>query len=768
MRKYFALIIIFATVSQSVNAASSSFNKEINYQGKLTDSSGVLVGDGDYNMFFRIYTASSGGNAIWSESRTSTSTAVTVTNGLFSVLLGDITSLSSLNFNQDLYLGVSIGATSSTPTWDAEMSPRKQFGTVPSAFVADTLDGLDSDAFIRSDIVGTSTGGLLVTASSSLQTTTFVNATSTSATSTSFFSITASSSAFYGGTLRVTSATTSGYLAITGSATSTGVNGWNITGGCFSISGVCVDDSHLTGAGSAGLPTVWTSAIALSSSSTLSRLVGGTGTSTFVTGGVIFADGSKLTQDSGNFFWDNAISRLGIGTSSPYAALSVVGSTGVVADHYVATGTTESDFQSLTGTFATTTALFTTSASSTAFYGGSLFVNNASSTGILNVTRGLIVGGGGGIPISTAKLYVQSGDLVLDNAQAYQAKDSNGVVRNLVSYTSSNNVQFANAASTGGLQFFNTNDQEVGIKFYTGTPDIERMHITATGTIIFNPLASSSDFIVQGLGDSSLFRIDGTNKKIGISTTSPSAKVDISGGMLRVLTSDTFPSFGGNGVELGYYTTGDFGFVLAGNRDTGAPTYKKMGLFGSSLGFFVGATEKVSVSSAGYLGVGTTSPYAPLSVAGSGGVVAESYTATTTTATSTFLGPVMVGGGQPATLNEFLAVGSSSIKFLVSKNNGYVGIASSTPTGNLSVTGSVFLQGLTTSAGAQSAVCWDQISGEMLLNTGITTCDPSSIRYKHDINDIDVGLSEVLSLRPRIFQFKQGAQDVHLGFKIGR
>src|SRR3989344_1081434 len=210
MRKYFALIIIFATVSQSVNAASSSFNKEINYQGKLTDSSGVLVGDGDYNMFFRIYTASSGGNAIWSESRTSTSTAVTVTNGLFSVLLGDITSISSLNFNQDLYLGVSIGATSSTPTWDAEMSPRKQFGTVPSAFVADTLDGLDSDAFIRSDIVGTSTGGLLVLASTTLQNFTARNATS------------------------------SGYLAITGTASSTATNGWNLSAGCFAISGTCV------------------------------------------------------------------------------------------------------------------------------------------------------------------------------------------------------------------------------------------------------------------------------------------------------------------------------------------------------------------------------------------------------------------------------------------------------------------------------------------------------------------------------------------------
>lgn len=46
----------------------------------------------------------------------------------------------------------------------------------------------------------------------------------------------------------------------------------------------------------------------------------------------------------------------------------------------------------------------------------------------------------------------------------------------------------------------------------------------------------------------------------------------------------------------------------------------------------------------GYFGIGTTSPYAPLSVVGPGGVVADHYTATTTTATSTFAGALQIGG----------------------------------------------------------------------------------------------------------------------------
>jgi len=46
--------------------------------------------------------------------------------------------------------------------------------------------------------------------------------------------------------------------------------------------------------------------------------------------------------------------------------------------------------------------------------------------------------------------------------------------------------------------------------------------------------------------------------------------------------------------------------------------------------------QLLTFTAGGYLGIGTSSPYARLSVAGP--VVAESYTATSTTATSTFAG----------------------------------------------------------------------------------------------------------------------------------
>ena len=132
--------------------AQAAFNKQINYQGKLTNTSNVAVTDGSYNMSFKLYTTLTGGVAIWTEDDLVTNgQGVPVTNGLFSVMLGSTTALTGVDFNQTLYLGVTIGGTGGSPSWDTEMSPRKILGAVPAAMVADTLQGYNATQFIRSD-----------------------------------------------------------------------------------------------------------------------------------------------------------------------------------------------------------------------------------------------------------------------------------------------------------------------------------------------------------------------------------------------------------------------------------------------------------------------------------------------------------------------------------------------------------------------------------------------------------------------------------------
>ena len=86
-----------------------------------------------------------------------------IKSGLFSVMLGTITSLSSIDFNQTLYLGIKVGA-------DNEMKPRKVLGAIPAAFEAGKLDGIDSTSFLRSDAADTmsaSEAGTLLTVTQS-------------------------------------------------------------------------------------------------------------------------------------------------------------------------------------------------------------------------------------------------------------------------------------------------------------------------------------------------------------------------------------------------------------------------------------------------------------------------------------------------------------------------------------------------------------------------------------------------------------------------
>ncbi|MFH1522844.1 MAG: hypothetical protein ABIE43_03425, partial [Patescibacteria group bacterium] len=146
------LIIVSFVFLNKIEKTEAAINKQINYQGKLTDSSSQAVSDGNYNITFRLYTSASSATTtnIWEEELTGDD-RVTITSGLFSYLLGSSTPLTSVDFNQTLYLGIEIGGSGASPSWDGEMSPRRKIGAVPAAFEADKLDGIDSTSFLRSD-----------------------------------------------------------------------------------------------------------------------------------------------------------------------------------------------------------------------------------------------------------------------------------------------------------------------------------------------------------------------------------------------------------------------------------------------------------------------------------------------------------------------------------------------------------------------------------------------------------------------------------------
>lgn len=105
----------------------------INYQGRLADNLGNPIND-TVNMTFALHETEIGGTAIWSESHS----AVPVSDGLFSVRLGQITPLSTDLLTENLWLEIQIDT-------DPPMTPREKLAAVPYAMQAETalsvLDG---------------------------------------------------------------------------------------------------------------------------------------------------------------------------------------------------------------------------------------------------------------------------------------------------------------------------------------------------------------------------------------------------------------------------------------------------------------------------------------------------------------------------------------------------------------------------------------------------------------------------------------------------
>lgn len=130
----FIFFITFLTLSffASETYAAVGVNKQINFQGKLTNADGTNVADNTYSVVFTLYDASGAGTNLWSETQ-----SVTTINGIFQVALGSVNqTLGAVNFNSDsMYLGIKVGA-------DAEMAPRIRFSAVPYAFNADKLNGI--------------------------------------------------------------------------------------------------------------------------------------------------------------------------------------------------------------------------------------------------------------------------------------------------------------------------------------------------------------------------------------------------------------------------------------------------------------------------------------------------------------------------------------------------------------------------------------------------------------------------------------------------
>jgi hypothetical protein len=140
----FGLLLAISTPVHAANPTTISF------QGKVVNANGTNVTDGSYGFVFKLYTVSSGGSAVWTETDT-----LTVTAGTFQVNLGAVCPFFTanacngstpidFNANPNLYLGITFN---SDPA--GEMSPRVQLQSVPYAYNADKVGGLTASQLVQ-------------------------------------------------------------------------------------------------------------------------------------------------------------------------------------------------------------------------------------------------------------------------------------------------------------------------------------------------------------------------------------------------------------------------------------------------------------------------------------------------------------------------------------------------------------------------------------------------------------------------------------------
>src|SRR3989338_2584153 len=139
-------VVLMLFVQGLLPAFAVSAPNIISYQGRILTTAGAPVTASSASIIFRLYSASSGVPCLWSNCSASCATAtamtVTLTDGLFSVNLGDTSASfaaigdSIFVVNATVYLGLTINTEALTPL--------RQIVAAPYALNAENLDGYDS------------------------------------------------------------------------------------------------------------------------------------------------------------------------------------------------------------------------------------------------------------------------------------------------------------------------------------------------------------------------------------------------------------------------------------------------------------------------------------------------------------------------------------------------------------------------------------------------------------------------------------------------
>jgi len=112
-------LLLFYLIFVCALSLNAQVPQQISFQGRLSNDDGSIVADGEYLLTFRLYDSPTGTAVLWNESINTT-----ISNGLFSVMLGNVVPFDGVDFGTPLWISVQIGD-------DTELYPRYQMGSSP-------------------------------------------------------------------------------------------------------------------------------------------------------------------------------------------------------------------------------------------------------------------------------------------------------------------------------------------------------------------------------------------------------------------------------------------------------------------------------------------------------------------------------------------------------------------------------------------------------------------------------------------------------------
>jgi hypothetical protein len=291
------------------------------------------------------------------------------------------------------------------------------------------------------------------------------------------------------------------------------------------------------------------------------------------------------------------------------------------------------------------------------------------------------------------------------------------------------------------------------------------------------------------LSDSANLQFTGSN--LGIGTSSPAYKLDIKGG-----TGDQarFDNAGEQYTQIYWANNGTSkGAMWIDNTNS---LFTMFGYTGMAVNFYTNNTERMRITSAGNVGIGTSSPATLFEVNGSNSIARFSGASTSLSAYQTFFnnstaqayfgiesstGSGIIGTGSAygmvlttASTNP-LVFGTNGAEAMRIDSNGLTTIKNANNTGAIwgECTSATFTDSVlrarasrNTTNGTFTAIEYYNtgaaafkfyvIDSGAIYSTSIVITAISDERLKENIRDIDTGLSTIMALKPRRFDWKDG------------